>query len=83
MTKELTGNEIKSTINDKFHELIISIENDLLVLPNAASDLVELMLGFLNTVFSQFLISLPNFSFDFFTESLSTIETCPLLVGLI
>ena len=34
MTKELTGNEIKSNINDEFHELIISIENDHLVIKN-------------------------------------------------
>ena len=64
-----------SWVSDSMSGINISIEDDLLVLPNAASDLVELMLGFLSTVFSQFLISLPNFSFDFFTESLSTIDT--------
>ena len=41
MTKELTGNEIKSTINDKFHELIISIENDHLVLKNDNEKLLD------------------------------------------
>ena len=28
MTKELTGNEIKSTINENFHTLIDSVESD-------------------------------------------------------
>ena len=41
MTKELTGNEIKSTINDKFHELIISIENDHLVIKNDNEKLLD------------------------------------------
>ena len=31
MTKELTGNEIKSTLNDKYHHLVNSIENDHIV----------------------------------------------------
>ena len=41
MTKELTGNEIKSTINDKFHELIISIENDHLLIKNDNEKLLD------------------------------------------
>ena len=64
-----------SWISDNITEINISTKNGLFVLPNAASDLVEIVLGLLNTLFNQFLISLPNFSIDVYTESLSTIDT--------
>ena len=64
-----------SWISNNISDITISIEDDLFVLPNAASDLVELMLGLLSTFFSQLLISLPNFSFDIYKESISTIDT--------
>ncbi len=41
MTKELTGNEIKSTLNDKYHNLINSIENDHVVLKNDKEKLLS------------------------------------------
>ena len=41
MTKELTGNEIKSTLNDKHHNLINSIENDHVVLKNDKEKLLS------------------------------------------
>ena len=41
MTKELTGNEIKSTINDKFHDLIINEENDHILLKNDQDRLLD------------------------------------------
>ena len=41
MTKELTGNEIKSAINDKFNDLVISIENDHLVIKNDKEKLLD------------------------------------------
>ena len=44
MTKELTGNEIKSNINDEFHELIISIENDHLVIKNDNEKLLDFLI---------------------------------------
>ena len=53
----------------------INVEDNLFVLPNAAFDFVEIILGLFSTLFNQFLISLPNFSFDIYTESLSTIDT--------
>ena len=34
MTKELTGNEIKSTLNENYHSLIDSVEADHIVLKN-------------------------------------------------
>ena len=36
--------------------------------------LKKLILSLLGTLFNQFLISLPNFSFDIYAESLSTID---------
>ena len=56
-------------------DITINIEDNLFVLPNAVFDLVEIILGLLSTLFNQFLISLPNFSFDIYAESLSTIDT--------
>ena len=41
MTKELTGNEIKSAINDKFNDLVISIEDDHLVIKNDKEKLLD------------------------------------------
>ena len=41
MTKELTGNEIKSTLNDKYHHLVNSIENDHIVLKNDKEKLLS------------------------------------------
>ena len=41
MTKELTGNEIKATLNDKYHPLINSIENDHVVLQNDKEKLLS------------------------------------------
>ena len=41
MTKELTGNEIKSTINEKFHTLIDSVESDHIVLKNEKEKLLS------------------------------------------
>ena len=64
-----------SWISDNISDLNINVEDNLLVLPNAAFDLVEIILGLLSTLFNQFLISLPNFSFDIYAESLSTIDT--------
>ena len=64
-----------SWISDNLSDLNINVEDNLLVLPNAAFDLVEVILGLLSTLFNQFLISLPNFSFDIYAESLSTIDT--------
>ena len=64
-----------SWISDNISDVIINVEDNLFVLPNAAFDLVELTLSFLSTLFNQFLISLPNFSFNIYAESLSTIDT--------
>ena len=64
-----------SWISDNMSDININVEDNLFVLPNAAFDLVEIILGLLRTLFNQFLISLPNFSFDIYTESLSTIDT--------
>ena len=41
MTKELTGNEIKSTINENFHTLIDSVESDHIVLKNEKEKLLS------------------------------------------
>ena len=41
MTKELTGNEIKSTIYEKFHTLIDSVESDQIVLKNEKEKLLN------------------------------------------
>ena len=62
-------------ISNYFSDINISFENDLFLLPNAASDLVELILNLSNNLFSQFLISLPNFSFEIYSDSMSTLET--------
>ena len=64
-----------SWISDNMSDININVEDNLFVLPNAAFDLVEIILSFLSTLFNQFLISLPNFSFDIYAESLSTIDT--------
>ncbi len=64
-----------SWISNNMTYININVEDNLFVLPNATSDLVELILGLLRTLFNQFLISLPNFSFDIYAESLSTIDT--------
>ena len=64
-----------SWISDNMSDITINIEDNLFVLPNVAFDLVELILCFFSTLFNQFLISLPNFSFDIYAESLSTIDT--------
>ena len=64
-----------SWISDNMSDININVEDNLFVLPNAAFDLVEIILGLLSTLFNQFLISLPNFSFDIYAESLSTIDT--------
>ena len=56
-------------------DININVEDNLFVLPNVAFDLVELILGLLRTLFNQFLISLPNFSFDIYSDSLSTVDT--------
>jgi len=64
-----------SWISDNMSDITINVEDNLFVLPNAAFDLIELILGLLSTLFNQFLISLPNFSFDIYNESLSTIDT--------
>ena len=64
-----------SWISDNMSDININIEDNLFVLPDAAFDLVEIILSFLSTLFNQFLISLPNFSFDIYAESLSTIDT--------
>ena len=41
MTKELTGNEIKSTIDEKYHSLIGSVEADHVVLKNEKEKLLS------------------------------------------
>ena len=41
MTKELTGNEIKSTLNEKYHSLIGSVEADHIVLKNEKEKLLS------------------------------------------
>ena len=41
MTKELTGNEIKSTIDEKYHSLIGSVEADHIVLKNEKEKLLS------------------------------------------
>ena len=64
-----------SWISDNMSDITINVEDNLFVLPNAAYDLIELILGLLSTLINQFLITLPNFSFDIYTESLSTIDT--------
>ena len=64
-----------SWISDNMSDITINIEDNLFVLPNATFDLIELILGLLSTLINQFLISLPNFSFDIYAESLSTIDT--------
>ncbi len=56
-------------------DININIQDDLIGTFNAASDLIELLLNLLNVLFRQFLQSFPNFSFDFYNESLSTIDT--------
>ena len=62
-------------ISDNMSDININVEDNLFVLPSAAFDLFEIILGLLSTLFNQFLISLPNFSFDIYAESLSTIDT--------
>ena len=64
-----------SWISDNMSEITINIEDNLFVLPNAASDLIELILSLFNNLFSQFLIALPNFSFEIYTDSLTALET--------
>ena len=64
-----------SWISDNMSEITINIEDNLFVLPNAASDLFELILSLFNNLFSQFLIALPNFSFEIYTDSLTALET--------
>ena len=41
MTKELTGNEIKSTINENYYTLIDSVESDHIVLKNEKEKLLS------------------------------------------
>ena len=41
MTKELTGNEIKSTLNEKYHSLIGSVEADHIVLKSEKEKLLS------------------------------------------
>ena len=41
MTKELTGNEIKSTLNVNYHSLIDSVEADHIVLKNEKEKLLS------------------------------------------
>lgn len=41
MTKELTGNEIKSTLNENYHSLIDSVESDHIVLKNEKEKLLS------------------------------------------
>ena len=64
-----------SWISDNMSDININVEDNLFVLPDGAFDLIEIILSFLSTLFNQFLISLPNFSFDIYAESLSTIDT--------
>ena len=64
-----------SWISDNMSDININVEDNSFVLPSAAFDLFEIILGLLSTLFNQFLISLPNFSFDINAESLSTIDT--------
>ena len=64
-----------SWISDNMSEITINIENNLFVLPNAASDLIELILSLFNNLFIQFLIALPNFSFEIYADSLTALET--------
>ena len=64
-----------SWISDTMSDININVEDNLFVLPNAVFDLVEIILGLLSTLFNQFLISLPNFSFDIYAESISSIDT--------
>ena len=64
-----------SWISDNMSEITINIEDNLFALPNAASDLIELILSLFNNLFSQFLIALPNFSFEIYTDSLTALET--------
>ena len=64
-----------SWISDNMSDININVEDNSFVLPSAAFDLFEIILGLLSTLFNQFLISLPNFSFDIYAESLSTIDT--------
>ncbi len=63
-----------SWISDNMSDININVEDNSFVLPSAAFDLFEIILGLLSTLFNQFLISLPNFSFDIYAEALSTLD---------
>ena len=47
-----------SWISDNMSDININVEDNSFVLPSAAFDLFEIILGLLSTLFNQFLISL-------------------------
>ena len=68
MTKELTGNEIKSTIDEKYHSLIGSVEADHIVLKNEK----EKLLSFFESLKNESLMMLAHIIYPKIDKEVAT-----------